>query len=139
MLIDDPVVLEPDPILDMIAGGVRAQRVREGVYEIGHFGASNWPPGYDNFPAVTAGPYGVADDVEQVIAANPEIMDADRKFVITVTRIVGAEEPPEGGWRWHKWGDYIGERIPTTEYLHDEPDIDEVIVFHIYEKVGGDG
>jgi hypothetical protein len=38
-----------------------------------------------------------------------------------------------GGWRWHKWGPYIGKGEPTTEYLDDEDGFaDGVYVYHFY-------
>jgi len=42
-------------------------------------------------------------------------------------------EPTDGGWRWHKWGEYIGTQNPQMEYIHDEPEIEKVYVYHIYE------
>jgi hypothetical protein len=38
-----------------------------------------------------------------------------------------------GGWRWHKWGPYIGTQEPKCEYIHDEPEIEEVFTYHVYE------
>lgn len=83
----------------------------------------------DAYPA----DYGVCDTPEQLIEKFP-ILDTDpRPFVVSFTKIAKAEQPPMGGWRWHKWGPYIGDHTPTTEYLHDEPDIDDVWVYHVYE------
>ena len=45
-----------------------------------------------------------------------------------------ADEPSSGGWRFRKWGEYIGKHEVTCEYIYDEPDIDFVYCFHIYEK-----
>lgn len=45
------------------------------------------------------------------------------------------EQYPEGGWRWHKWGPYIGVQNPQCEYLYDEKNIDVVYTYHIYEIV----
>lgn len=135
MLIDDPSLETcADPILQITAGGRAQIHLCLGVYEIFHFGHSNWPPGYEQYPSGLE-PYGVADNVEQIIAANPVLQDPDRKFVITVTRIKKSEQPLDGGWRWHKWGRYIGTQEPTYEYLFDEPSIDEVLCFHIYERM----
>ena len=36
-------------------------------------------------------------------------------------------------WRWHKWGPYIGTKEPKCEYLYDEPEIDKVVIFELYE------
>lgn len=40
-----------------------------------------------------------------------------------------------GGWRWHKWGTYIGTLDPQCEYLDDEDfgeDFKYVLCFHLY-------
>ena len=62
---------------------------------------------------------------------------SDRQYVITLTPMCQEEQPEEGGWRWHKWGAYIGKHNVQCEYLYDEDlsDISQtfVYVFHIYE------
>lgn len=78
--------------------------------------------------------YGVADNVDQVLdyyAA--EITDPNHKYVIGVTEIRREDEPKRDGWRWHKWGPYIGIRTPQHEYIRDEENIDAVWCFHLYE------
>lgn len=111
-----------------------ATELRSGVYEIGHFGSSHWPQGYNHYAETTVGPYGVCDSAEQLLSKCPELEASDRQFIVTLTPITKATQPPEGGWRWHKWGEYIGTQDPQCEYLHDEPSIEKVCVFHIYEK-----
>mgnify|MGYP000984510367 FL=1 len=38
-----------------------------------------------------------------------------------------------GGWRWHKWGEYLGNGTPTCEHLDDEDEFnDGVYVYHMY-------
>ena len=37
------------------------------------------------------------------------------------------------GWRWHKWGPYIGTQDPQCEYLADEPEIKEVFVYRFIQ------
>lgn len=130
MLKDHPAILQVDPILSFLAGGRPAQRIAEGVYEIHHFGSSRWPQG-----ASDTYEYGVCDNYEQVILHHSAMIQApDRKFVITLTPIVKADQPARGGWRWHKWGEYIGVLSPQREYIFDEDDsIEKVYVFHIYE------
>lgn len=56
----------------------------------------------------------------------------DRYFVSFV-QILKSEQPPSGGWRWHKWGPYEGEREPRCEYLYDEPIITEAWTYHVYQ------
>lgn len=139
MLVSEPNALRVDPIMTMIAlAGGRISKPREikpGLYEIGHFGSSDFLPNYENYPDVSVGPYGVCDSPEQLLEKCPELEgDMTRLFVVTVTKISKDSESSEDGWRWHKWGDYIGDQNPQCEYLYDEPEIDEVYTFHIYEK-----
>jgi hypothetical protein len=79
--------------------------------------------------------YGVADSVEQIIN-HPEykkqFIDSEDKFVLCVTPIYREHQPKHGGWRWHKWGEYIGDHEIQCEYLYNEKDIDVVYVFHFY-------
>ena len=63
---------------------------------------------------------GVCDDLAQIFEQCPEIVrDEERKFIISLTPIVRADQSPQGGWRWHKWGDYIGNHSPKYEYLYE--------------------
>lgn len=77
--------------------------------------------------------YGVCDSVDQVLEQSTIAHDPDRYFIVGLTEVRKQNQSPDGGWRWHKWGPYIGVHTPTTEYLYDEPDIDVVYVYHIYE------
>ena len=79
--------------------------------------------------------YGVCDDYRQVLGQCPELEATGREFAITVTPVVKANQAESGGWRWHKWGPYIGTQTPTTEYLYDEPEIEKVYCYHIYERL----
>jgi hypothetical protein len=139
MLIKEPKLLHTDPILAVIASingnsGV-TKELRPGVYEIGHFGDSSFMAGYDKHPETSVGSYGVCDDVEQLLSACPELEAPGRKFVVTVTPVYKEAQSPDGGWRWHKWGPYIGTQNPQCEYLYHEPDIEQVYCFHIYEQI----
>lgn len=94
----------------------------------------NYAPQWNERTAHLPNDYGVADNWYQIIARwHDELVLSDRRFLITYTPIIKANQGPEGGWRWHKWGEYIGVYEPTTEYLYDEPEIEDVIVFHIFE------
>lgn len=138
MLIEEPSLFFPDPILVLLAELRGARQTREiipGVYEVGHFGSSALLPDYEHYPLLDIGPYGVCDSYEQVLERCPELVESqERQFVITVTAVCKKDQPAEGGWRWHKWGEYIGVHCPTCEYLHDEPVVEQVYVYHIYEK-----
>jgi hypothetical protein len=81
--------------------------------------------------------YGVADNIEQIKNYFKEVIeDTNRKFFITVTPVYQNKLSEGGGWRWHKWGEYIGELNPQCEYLDDEDfgaDFQYVLVYHLYE------
>lgn len=77
--------------------------------------------------------FGVCDYPEQVIEKFPTIKRSQRKFFITFSPIGKEEQPEKGGWRWKKWGPYIGEKEPQEEYLYDEPEIEKVYTFHVFE------
>ena len=92
--------------------------------------------GYTNSPELPSGwYYGVCDSVENLLERIPELVTSEREFVVLLTEIDRDTQPEEGGWRWHKWGDYIGTQTPTCEYIYDEPIIDLVYCYHIYERI----
>lgn len=69
------------------------------------------------------GSYGVADNIDQIKEYyKKQIEDPNNKYFISITPIF--QEPEHagegGGWRWHKWGPYIGNLNPQCEYLDDE-------------------
>lgn len=84
--------------------------------------------------------YGVCDSPKQFLDKFEKCLRDDKRvFCVSLTHV---EKDPAnaghgGGWRWHKWGPYIGEGKPTTEYLDDEPDFDDgVWVYHVYQFNG---
>lgn len=78
--------------------------------------------------------YGVADNMEQVIEYYNENADGcfHGNHVIFVKEI---NKNSCCGWRWHKWGEYIGKQNPCCEYLEDEPEIEKVVCFSIYKVI----
>jgi hypothetical protein len=78
--------------------------------------------------------YGVCDSIEQVLERF-DFEGDERAFAINFVEIRRDEQPESGGWRWHKWGEYIGTKEPQYEYLYDEPEIESVLCYHIYEIV----
>lgn len=77
--------------------------------------------------------YGVCDSPKQLMRKLPEeILKSKKPYVISMVRIRKNEQSEVGGWRWHKWGPYIGTQKPTCEYLYDEPQIEKVWTYHIY-------
>lgn len=81
--------------------------------------------------------YGVADSVEQLKKYfSKEVKDTKNKYFIYVTPVYQDKENKfkGGGWRWHKWGSYIGKLDPQCEYLDDEEfgdDFEYVLCYHI--------
>lgn len=135
-----------DPILDMIAqvngNSTDIINVDVGIYQIGDFSFDMRLKQYNvneyaevNNGDEYFGSYGVCDDVENFKDKLKHIIDDKvRKFVVSFTPIEKSTESPRGGWRWHKWGDYIGNKNPQHEYIYDEDDsITKVYVYHIYQ------
>lgn len=127
-------------ITGMIAHGRPKGRIQEGIYENGHWSFELEFRGrqvYEKDYPYLGGDfncYGVCDSPEQLVKLLPEIVTkGPKKYVISMVHLKKSEQPDDGGWRWHKWGPYIGEQKPEREYLADEPLIEEVWTFHIYE------
>lgn len=138
MLVDDYEAEHDDPLMLLICGDVPSRRLRKGIYLIGHFGSSHFLRNrFEHYyTGLPIGSYGVCDSVEQLLEKCPQLeADTEEEFLVTFTSIKRSHEPPHGGWRWHKWGEYIGDHDPQYEYLYDEPDIDEVLVYSIYHKI----
>lgn len=150
MLIDiEPKDTSDDPLLAMIAGtygrSARPERLAQGVYTVGHWNFDEcFPQGvyFNEYPDIRTDndrlcPYGVCDSLEQFLATDlgALIQASERRFVVSLVKLRRDEQPPDGGWRWHKWGPYIGLQEPQCEYLHDEPMIEEVWTYHVYEVI----
>lgn len=114
-----------------------------GVIEIGH-----WNPGMMGFQIRDAwdGPedlfartglysYGVADSPEQFLAKHGEHIEAlGRDLCVFMVHVRKSTQPSDGGWRWHKWGPYVGTGEPTMEYLYDEPGFEDgVWTYSVHE------
>lgn len=55
----------------------------------------------------------------------------DYKLVLLMTPHVNTKDCSWGGWRWHKWGEYIGLHEPQHEYLSYEKGIDYVLSYSL--------
>ncbi len=65
--------------------------------------------------------YGVADNVPQILVHQQEqLQNTDELHFLHVSTIYPSEQPEEGGWRWHKWGHYIGDYESHYEYIYDD-------------------
>lgn len=150
MLIDEPAILGPqDPFLAALSRltvgtSTRPARLKQGIYRIGHFNGNYMLPrgAYDEWPNLPPAQdgewrnsYGVCDSVANLLDKLGDVLnDPQRQFVVTLTSVRREHCPEDGGWRWHKWGPYIGAQNPQHEYLYDETHIDEVFCYHVYEK-----
>lgn len=81
--------------------------------------------------------FGVCDSPEQLASAFPEY-----KGKVWMTVVKRDDKYEVGGWRWRKWGPYIGEHdLYQVEYLNEcdgeegRPLIDEQWLFDTREKV----
>jgi hypothetical protein len=148
MLKDVNACLLTSRILSMISNIVDghvdyAQTLRSGVFLINHFGSSDLLKCWEHRPefpdldtdegSVYRGAVGVCDNADQVLRHYPELEASERQFIVTLTAVNRDTQPRSGGWRWYKWGAYIGTQNPENDYLYDDTHIDRVYVFHIYE------
>lgn len=124
----NPVRFVSSPILQIIAPG-NPVRLATGVFQITHFsgdmllwGKNDLERSYD-FDVGDVPISCVCDSVEQFLRKYESQLEADpRPFVVFMTHIPKDESNrgQGGGWRWHKWGEYVGEGNPSCEYLDDE-------------------
>lgn len=125
-------------VVELMFGG-KIDRLARGLYLLNHWNFSDMVGvKLNNYPAFEVEGlycYGVCDYPIQLIEKFPYLDESERKFVVSFVRIRKSEQPSEGGWRWHKWGDYIGDKNSQYEYLYHEEDIEEVYTFHIYEVI----
>lgn len=105
-----------------------------GMYLLNHWNFEVTHEVLDEYPDTDQyNSYGVCDSPEQWKNLFAEYAVADKHYAVAFVRIAKDEQPAIGGWRWHKWGPYIGSQNPTCEYLYDEPEIDVVYTYHVYE------
>lgn len=129
----------PHPILAVISSGRKAARISQGIYQNGHWsfelefrGRQDFTLDYPNLGEFSC--YGVCDSPEQLMELLPKIVtEGPDKYVISMVNLKKADEPQDGGWRWHKWGPYIGKQEPECEYLAHEPKIEEIWTYHVYK------
>lgn len=140
MLVNVPISILKNPITTMVArihnrpDGVK--RLSKGLYEIGHWNFEFVSAqALEQYPELDGDfePYGVCDTPEQLIEKAPWIEKSERKFCVSFVHIKKCDQSHDGGWRWKKWGSYIGDQSPEYEYLYHESNIESVYTFHIYE------
>lgn len=130
MLVDEPKIND-DPSYTRLEQGVYL--APDGEFWPKHLEENDFEE-YPELPGLCDA-YGVCDNLDQVKWRCPTIVGSgSRKFIIILREIRKSDQPAQGGWRWHKWGEYIGAHYITSEYLYDEKVVDRVLVFHVYEQ-----
>lgn len=76
--------------------------------------------------------YGVCDSPEQLLSIYDFEKD-ERKLFICFVEIKREDEPSNGGWRYHKWGEYVGEQNPQSEYIYHDKHIEKVYTYSVYQ------
>lgn len=95
---------------------------------------NDYPDVYSVYGNKYSVPYFVDDSAENVIAKLKDLLAAaEGHYVVVMNLVTKASQPARGGWRWHKWGPYLGKLSPQCEYLYDEPEIEHAVLAHIYE------
>lgn len=139
MLVNPRLYYNPSimDVLSLIGQGGQAEKIETGIFISPSFSFGNLIVNNKNeyFDFDNLGAYGVCDSIEQVKEKYSKwLEDSKLRFCISFKKVTKAEQPSEGGWRWHKWGEYIGVKNPQNEYLYDEDDdIQEVYCYHIYQ------
>ena len=116
-----------------------ARRLSQGVYQSQHWnfglefrGSQSYELDYpdlgDDLDSI-----GVCDSPQQLITLLPALVTTGPgRYAISVVRLDRDDQEPKGGWRWHKWGAYVGSQSPQCEYLADEPLVETVWTYHVY-------
>ncbi len=125
-------------------GQVVPEKIDQGMYIVGHWNVEEMVVGDEvrkrwNEEKYVSPPFpefGVVDYPHQLL----EVVDLHtipEKVFVTFVKIERDQSNANigGGWRWHKWGDYLGIQNPQCEYIDDEPDIECVYTFSVHELV----
>ena len=89
-----------------------------------------WTDSGKHFPE-----YGSCDSIEQFLA-HPygKNVQEDKRSLLVIFRHFDKKNETEGGYRFHKNGEYIGCLRKGFEYLIDEPDMTGLYQFHVYRR-----
>lgn len=147
------ILEEDDPNLDTTGIYLEALNARHHIERLTDYKTVN---PMSNKYLYTVNTYGVADNATQVIRHLENSLktyfygnDFDNEFYLGKSLVKMIELYPEyklvllmtphmntkdcswGGWRWHKWGEYIGVHEPQHEYLSYEKGIDYVLSYDL--------
>jgi len=137
--------IEPNGIMAMLSQ-INGEDLSKGdffeQYETGVYRHDGYKFNFDNFIDDNTSDkiidkwveYGVCDNYQQILDHNTELFSSpDKKHVIGLCTVRRKDQSEDGGWRWHKWGEYIGTQNPQCEYLYDDTHIEKVYCYHIFE------
>ena len=147
------ILEEDDPNLDTTGIYLEALNARHHIERLTDYETVN---PMSNKYLYTVNTYGVADNATQVIRHLENSLktyfygnDFDDEFYLGKSLVKMIELYPEyqlvllmtphmntqdcswGGWRWQKWGEYIGVHEPQHEYLSYEKGIDYVLSYDL--------
>lgn len=75
--------------------------------------------------------FGVADSIEQIQRYLEKVETLPEKFIVIMTPVYRKDEPSFGGFRFHKWGKYIGNHTIEQEYFYDHKEMDVLYTFRV--------
>lgn len=147
------ILEEDDPNLDTTGIYLEALNARHSIERLTDYKTVN-PMGNKYLYSVNE--YGVADNATQVIRMLEKSLKTyffgndlednfylglslvkfmelypEYKLVLLMTPHINTKDCSWGGWRWHKWGEYIGVHEPRHEYLSCEKGIDYVLSYSL--------
>lgn len=139
---DHPTGALHDALVAMMGDGRTERVIERGLIEHRHHNPeltwaldTRWTRMDDlDAACLPLGSYGVGDSPEQIMGRYRDILErAPEPICISVVHVLKNPAEPGAGWRWRKWGEYIGEGTPTVEYLNDEPGFaDGVWVYSVF-------
>jgi hypothetical protein len=147
MIVHPATQRHPHPLAGILSDVVGTYHPAKPIDVPGFIMHSNWNPEFVyalkehdwEFYELPSGlsTHGVVDTPQQFIERHAgELMLNERRLCVFFVHIVKdpANRGRGGGWRWHKWGTYIGDGDPQWEYLDDEEGFDDgVYTFSIRE------
>lgn len=89
---------------------------------------------YKNFPNPSFREnFGVADNIEQILEYYPELLKSKDKFIVIFSDVYRKDQPEHYGFRYEKFGNYIGIQDIKHEFMYDDKHIDKVIIYWIFK------
>ena len=107
------------------------ENIAPGVYEVDlNFDnvIAEFYPNSDQ-PFIYECAYGLCDNYQQAINTFSKYANSENKYCLFVTPIYREDQPEKYGFRYHKWGDYIGTQWFQHTYLYDDKHIDVIYSF----------